>query len=149
MLTAHSVWIMLLVLWPLIGYSFIQAVSLYGEASRSALQHPELARGIAPLDGMLVPTLGALYLAVTLLFPFVAIRAIGEEKHSGTIKLTLQLPITVSMLVIVKALVVGCIWLIALLPAGVAFAAWLWLGGTFIVRRSSRCCSGTRSMRWQ
>jgi len=35
------------------------------------------------LDGILVPTFGAYDLAVTLLFPFVAIRVIAAEKESG------------------------------------------------------------------
>jgi ABC-2 type transport system permease protein len=62
-------------------------VRLFGEASRTALQFPEMARGMTPLDGILVPTLGAFYLGTTLLFPFVAIRALGQDKESGALKL--------------------------------------------------------------
>jgi ABC-2 type transport system permease protein len=51
------------------------------------LSFPELARGMTPLDGILVPTLGAFYLGTTLLFPFVAIRALGQDKESGALKL--------------------------------------------------------------
>jgi len=43
LLTARSLWVMLLLLCPLMGYSFIQSVNLYSEASRTALQFPELA----------------------------------------------------------------------------------------------------------
>src|SRR5215213_5034598 len=91
-LGGRALWTMLLILCPLVGYSFIQAVSLYGEASTAAQQSPVLATGLLPLDGILVPTLGAFYVAITLLFPFVAIRALGYEKESGARRLLLQLP---------------------------------------------------------
>src|SRR5262245_28485445 len=68
-LSGRALWTMLLLLCPLIGYSFVQAVSLYGEASAAALQAPVLARGLSPLDGVLVPSLGAWYIGTTLLFP--------------------------------------------------------------------------------
>ena len=47
-------------------------------SSAAARDSPVLASGLSPLDGVFVPTFGALYLAVTLLFPFVAIRALGR-----------------------------------------------------------------------
>ena len=55
--TGSSLWVLLLLLSPLVGYSFIQAVALYAEASRPALSIPELARQLSPFDGILVPTL--------------------------------------------------------------------------------------------
>jgi len=70
--TGSSLWVLLLLLSPLVGYSFIQAVALYAEASRPALSIPELARQLSPFDGILVPTFGGFYLAITLLFPFIA-----------------------------------------------------------------------------
>jgi hypothetical protein len=62
LLAGRSLWTMVVLLSLLIGASFIQAVNLFAQASRSALQFPERARGMAPLDGLVVPTLGALYL---------------------------------------------------------------------------------------
>jgi ABC-2 type transport system permease protein len=79
----RALWAMALLLCPLVGYGFTEAVALYAEVSRSAEGFPELARGLTPLDGVLVPTLGAFYVAVTLLFPFVAIRALGADKQNG------------------------------------------------------------------
>src|SRR5262249_30167304 len=79
----RALWIMLLLVCPLVGYSFFQAVSLYGEASVAGHQSPVLAASLSPLDGVLVPTFGALYVAVTLLFPFVAIRVLSHEKETG------------------------------------------------------------------
>src|SRR5262249_18056821 len=75
--SGRALWTMLLLLCPLVGFSFVQAVSLYGEASAAARDAPVLASGLSPLDGVLVPTLGALYVVVTLLFPFVVIRTLG------------------------------------------------------------------------
>ena len=76
--SGRALWIMLLIFCPLVGYSFFQAVSLYGEASAAAVDSPVLGSGLSPLDGVLVPTFGGLYLAATLLFPFVAIRTLGR-----------------------------------------------------------------------
>ncbi|WOH48697.1 hypothetical protein [Bradyrhizobium sp. sBnM-33] len=70
----RALWTILLLLCLLVGYSFFQAVSLYGEASTAALQSPVLANSLSPLDGILVPTLGSFYVAVTLLFPFVSVQ---------------------------------------------------------------------------
>src|SRR5262245_4741307 len=79
----RALWIMLLLICPLVGYSLLQAVSLYSESSLSAQQSPALAVSLSPLDGMLVPTFGSLYVAVTLLFPFVAIRGPQPRKGIG------------------------------------------------------------------
>lgn len=126
---SRAPWVMLLMLCPLVGYGFIQAVYLFAEASRSAIEFPELAHGMTPLDGILVPTFGAFYLAMTLLFPFVAIRAVGQEKQSGALKLALQLPLGVPALIALKALAVAAAWLLALLPAASAVTIWIMLGG--------------------
>src|SRR6266508_5509154 len=91
-LSGRALWTMLLILCPLVGYSFFQAVSLYGEASPAGQDSPALASSLSPLDGVLVPTFGGLYLVATLLFPFVAIRTLGREKESGALALLVQLP---------------------------------------------------------
>ena len=44
--SGRALWIMLLLLCPLVGYSFLQAVSLYGESSSAALQSPVLANSL-------------------------------------------------------------------------------------------------------
>lgn len=128
-LSAKALWAMLLVLSPLVGYSFIQAVSLFGEASKSALEFPELRRGMTPLDGVLVPTLGSLYLAITLLFPFVAIRVVGQDKQSGAAKLAEQFPVGVGTLLAVKSLATGVAWCLTMVPVLSATAIWAAAGG--------------------
>src|SRR2546427_11744423 len=105
-LNGRALWTMLLLMCPLIGYSFFQAVSLYGEASAAGLQSSVLANSLSPLDGVLVPTLGASYVAVTLLFPFVAIRVLGQEKESGALRLLIQLPYRSSTLIAAKLVAV-------------------------------------------
>ena len=73
-------------------------VILYGQAyaSQSARGRP---CNPPPPDGILVPTFGALYLANTFLFPFLAIRTISNEKQTGSLKLLLQLPCSIGTVV--------------------------------------------------
>src|SRR3954447_23061362 len=128
-LSGRALWTMLLLMCPLIGYSFFQAISLYGEASTAGLQSPVLANSLSPFDGVLVPTLGASYVAVTLLFPFVAIRVLGQEKESGALRLLIQLPYRSSTLIAVKLVAVLAAWMLASVPAISALAIWRMLGG--------------------
>src|ERR1700682_290085 len=128
-LSGRALWTMLLLMCPLIGYSFFQAISLYGEASAAGLQSPVLASSLSPLDGVLVPTLGASYVAVTLLFPFVAIRVLGQEKESGALRLLVQLPYRSSTLIAAKLAAVLAAWVFSSVPALSALAIWRMLGG--------------------
>jgi len=127
--TGNSLWVLMLLLSPLVGYSFIQAVELYAEASRPALSIAELARQLSPFDGILVPTMGGFYLAITLLFPFIAIRLVAAEKASGGLKLLVQLPYRLSDLVGVKFAILVTAWFIALIPILSALIYWRLLGG--------------------
>ena len=127
--SGRALWIMLLILCPLVGYSFFQAVSLYGEASAAAVDSPVLGSGLPPLDGVLVPTFGGLYLAATLLFPFVAIRTLGGEKESGALALLVQLPYRVPTLIAAKMAAISAAWVAAVICAASALPIWLALGG--------------------
>jgi len=128
-LGGQALWIMLLLMCPLIGYSFFQATALYGEASVAGLQSAVLASGLSPLDGVLVPTFGAFYVAVTLLFPFVAIRVLGQEKESGALRLLVQLPYRSPTLIAAKLAAVLTAWVFAGIPALSALVMWELLGG--------------------
>jgi ABC-2 type transport system permease protein len=128
-LSGRALWTMLLLMCPLIGYSFFQAISLYGEASAAGLQSPVLAASLSPLDGVLVPTLGASYVAVTLLFPFVAIRVLGQEKESGVLRLLIQLPYRSSTLIAAKLAAVLAAWVLSSVPAFSALVIWRMLDG--------------------
>ncbi len=116
-LGGRALWTMLLLMCPLVGYSFFQAVSLYGEASTAGMQSPVLASTLSPLDGILVPTLGAFYVAVTLLFPFVAIRVLGQEKESGALSILVQLPYRSPTLIAAKLAAVLAAWVLSSIPA--------------------------------
>ena len=129
LLSGRALWTMLLMLCPLVGYSFFQAVELYGEASAAARDQPLLATSLSPLDGILVPTFGAFYVAVTLLFPFVAIRALGGEKETGALKLLVQLPYQIPTLVVAKLTAISIAWLVAVIPGATALLLWLSFGG--------------------
>ena len=132
----------------LTGYSYIQAAHLYAEASRSAAHAPELARGLSPLDGILVPTMGALYLVVTLLYPFVVIRTVSAEKQSGALKLILQLPYSTSALLAAKLVAVVVAWAVLLLPSLIAFGLWTQRVDMSTRLKGQTCCWATCSMRW-
>lgn len=129
LLNGRALWTMLLILCPLVGYSFVQAVSLYSESSSAARESPALASGLSPLDGVLVPTFGAFYVAITLLFPFVAIRVLGREKESGALRLLVQLPYRVTTLIASKIVAVAAAWAIAAIPVISVLAVWAMLGG--------------------
>ena len=142
LVTGNSLWVLMLLLSPLVGYSFIQAVALYAEASRPALSIPELARQLSPFDGILVPTLGGFYLAVTLLFPFIAIRLVAAEKASGGLKMMVQLPYRLTDLVAAKFAAVIAAWLIVLIPVLSALVWWQLLGGHLDMRETATLILG-------
>lgn len=129
MSASRAYWLLLLMIGPLVGHSFITAVDLYAEASGIGGGPAALSQGLTPLDGILVPTFGAYDLAVTLLFPFVAIRLISAEKESGATKLLLQFPSRLPTSVAVKALVLLLGWMVAWVPGLVAVALWKSYGG--------------------
>jgi ABC-type transport system involved in multi-copper enzyme maturation permease subunit len=140
--SGRALWTMLLILCPLVGYSFWQAVALYGEASAAAKDSPTLASSLSPLDGVLVPTFGALYVVVTLLFPFVAIRTLGREKETGALRLLLQLPYRIPTLIAAKMAAIFAAWLAALIPAASALAIWAIVGGHLSIAETTNLLLG-------
>lgn len=129
LLAARAYWLLLLMMGLLVGHGFINAVGLYAEASGIGGAPAALPQGLTPLDGILVPTLGAYDLAATLLFPFVAIRMISTEKESGGLKLLLQLPGSLATKITAKGLVLLGGWLVTLLPGLGALLLWKAYGG--------------------
>jgi hypothetical protein len=84
---------------------------------------------LSPLEGIVVPTLGAYDLAATLLFPFVVIRLFATEQASGELALTLQAPARFSTSVMAKAIALAVAWLVAGVAGAVAFLMWRGMGG--------------------
>jgi len=129
LLGSRSLWILSLLTGPLIGYTFIQAIALYSEASRTALVTPQLAGGLDPFDGVIIPTYGAIYLALTLLFPFVAVQTISADRDSGALRLLFQTPLRSSALLAAKASAVLFAWLLVELLGLLVLLIWRLSGG--------------------
>jgi ABC-type transport system involved in multi-copper enzyme maturation permease subunit len=142
LMAAPALWIMLVVITLLVGYSFIEAVELYGRASRTALSHAELASGLNPMDGVFIPTFGAYYLTETLLLPFIAIRIIGRDRQDGTLKLMFQLQLSSFVLGLLKLAALGCVWLFSLLPALSVLFCWYGFGGHLPLAGIALLCTG-------
>ncbi len=140
--SGRALWALLLLSCPLVGYSFFQAISLYAEASAAAANSPVLAASLSPLDGILVPTFGSFYVAVTLLFPFVAIRVLGEEKQSGALRLLVQLPYRTVTLVGVKLAAVLFAWLLCAIPVLSSVLIWSMAGGHLSLTEIATLFSG-------
>src|SRR6516162_1263698 len=138
----RALWTMLLLLCPLVGYSFFQAAALYSEASAAARDAPAMASGLSPLDGVLVPTFGAFYVAVTLLFPFVAIRVLGREKETGALRLLVQLPYRTATLIAAKMAAILAAVIVVSLPALATLAWWTSLGGHLSAPETSNLVGG-------
>jgi ABC-type transport system involved in multi-copper enzyme maturation permease subunit len=112
-----------------LGYSFVHAVELFSAANRAAIDHPDLAGRMTTLDGVLVPTLGTFYLATTLLLPFVAVRALGQEKQTGALTFAVQLPLNETGIVVLKLCAICLVWALSLVPAVSAIVFWKCFGG--------------------
>ncbi len=119
-------WLLLVVVGLLTGQAFIAAVHAYAEMSAPNA----LAQGLSPLDGIVVPTLGAYELAIMLLFPFVAIRLVASERDTGALKIVLQWPVTRTGIVMAKVVTLLVAWLISLIPFALAMLMWKSYGGS-------------------
>jgi ABC-2 type transport system permease protein len=118
-------WLLLLVVGLLTGQAFISAVHTYAEMSAPG----SLAEGLSPLDGIVVPTLGAYDLAIMLLFPFVAIRLVASERATGALKIVLQWPVTRGEIILTKLIALLIAWIVSLAPYAIAIGLWLLYGG--------------------
>jgi hypothetical protein len=129
LLASKSYWLLLLVVGALVGHAFITSVNLYAEASGIGGGPAALSQGLSPLEGIVVPTLGAYDLAATLLFPFVVINLFATEKQTGELALTLQAPARFSASVLAKAIALTAAWLVAGLAGALALLIWRGMGG--------------------
>jgi hypothetical protein len=130
LLAARSWWVLLAVIGPLVGVSFISAVRTYAELSGYGGTAEGTGGGFSPLVGIWAPTFSACELAAAFLLPFVAIRVMAGDRQSGALKLELQQPIPALWRIGAKAIVLLAGWVIASLPAVVAIALWRSYGGS-------------------
>jgi hypothetical protein len=126
---SRSYWLLLLVVGALVGHQFMTATEIYAEASGVGGGPAALSQGLSPLEGIVVPTLGAYDIAATLLFPFVVIRLIANEKQTGALALTLQSPLPFAATMTAKLVALLASWLVVGLAGGVALIIWRGAGG--------------------
>jgi ABC-2 type transport system permease protein len=130
LLSSRAWWVMLVLMGPLVGVSFISAVRTYAELSGLNGTSAGVGEAFSPLIGVWAPTFSACELAAAFLLPFVAIRVVAGDKQSGALKLELQQPMSSAARVIAKALVLLAGWLLALVPTVAAVALWRGYGGS-------------------
>ncbi len=130
MLVSRAWWLLVLLLGPLTGVSFIAAANTYAEVSGLNGTSAGVGEAMAPLTGVWAPAFSACELAAVFLLPFVAIRIAGADRQSGALKLELQAQVSPLSRMLAKTIVALGGWLIAMLPCCSAFLLWTSYGGT-------------------
>ena len=90
LMASRAWWVMLLLMGPLVGVSFISAVRTYAEVSGLNGTSAGVGEAFSPLIGVWAPTFSACELAAVFLLPFVGIRLVAGDRQSGALKLELQ-----------------------------------------------------------
>jgi ABC-2 type transport system permease protein len=129
LMASRSWWIFLALIGPLAGFSFIQAVRTYGEASGVGGTAAGVGEAFSPLVGIWAPTFSACELAAAFLLPFVAIRLVAGDRQSGALKIELQHPIPAFARILAKALVLFAGWIVASAAPFAAIVLWRIYGG--------------------
>jgi ABC-2 type transport system permease protein len=133
LVASRAWWVMLILIGPLVGVSFISAVRTYAELSGLGGTAAGVGEAFAPLVGVWAPTFSACELAAAFLLPFVAIRLVGGDKQSGALILELQHPLSPLARIGAKALVLAAGWIVASAPPLIAILMWRAYGGTIDV----------------
>ncbi len=128
LVASRAWWILLALVGPLVGLSFVSAVRTYGEISAGA----GAGCGIVcdPLVGIWGPTFGTYELAAVFFLPFVAIRVASGDRQSGALKLELQRPMSMAARVGAKTLVLLAGWVVTYAAGVVAIVLWRSYGGS-------------------
>src|SRR5215831_17475549 len=111
LLSSRSWWVMLALIGPLVGVSFIGAVRTYAELSGLNGTSAGVGEAFSPLIGVWAPTFSACEIAAAFLLPFVAIRLVAGDYRSGALKIELQHPMSAAARVAAKAIVLLAGWL--------------------------------------
>ncbi|HTK28815.1 MAG TPA: hypothetical protein VL309_04660 [Vicinamibacterales bacterium] len=127
---SRSWWILLVLMGPLVGVSFISAVRTYAEASGLNGTAVGVGEAFSPLVGIWAPTFSACELGAAFLLPFVAIRVVSGDRMSGALRLELQRAMPAPLRVAAKALVLLAGWMAALAAGGIAVLLWRMYGGS-------------------
>jgi hypothetical protein len=130
LLVSRAWWMLLVLMGPLVGVSFLGAVRTYAEVSGLNGAATDAGEVLSPLIGVWAPTFSACELAAVFLLPFVAIRIAGADRQSGAAKLELQATgVSPLARILAKAAIALVGWLFAMLPAALAIAVWKHYGG--------------------
>jgi len=130
LLASRAWWLMLALIGPLVGISFISAVRTYAELSAAGGTGSGVGEAFSPLVGIWAPTFSACELAAAFLLPFVAIRVVAGDRQSGALKLELQHWLPPWVRVVSKATVLLAAWIVASAAPLLAVLLWRSYGGT-------------------
>ena len=130
LLVSRAWWVLLAVMGPLVGVSFIGAVRTYAEVSGLGGTAAGVGEALSPLVGVWAPTFSACELVAVFLLPFVAIRLMGGDRQSGALKIESQQGMSALARVAAKAGVLAVGWVIASAAPLVAILLWKSYGGT-------------------
>ena len=121
--------LLLLVLVAIISYSFYSAVDLYSKASVAAVNNSLYAGGFEPVRGIFAPSLGGLFIILSLIAPFLFIQSISNEKKQNTITLLAQLPYSFEKIFLIKFFAAAIFLLTIFLLLLPLFLLWYYFGG--------------------
>ena len=130
LLASRAWWAMLIAIGPLVGVSFISAVTTYGELSGVGGTAEGVGEAFSPLVGIWAPTFSACELAAAFLLPFVAIKLVASDAQSGALKIELQHDSSSTVRTGAKALVLFIGWVIASIAPLLSIALWISYGGS-------------------
>lgn len=129
LMASRAWWVMVIVIGPLVGVSFISAVTAYGELSGINGTAAGVGEAFSPLIGIWAPTFSACELAAAFLLPFVGIRLVSGDLQSGAWKIEMQHPLSSRSRVLIKAAVLMCGWGLATVAPVIGVALWISYGG--------------------
>lgn len=120
LLAVRSWWLLLFVIGPLAGRSFISVTRTYAELSGLSGTAAGVGEVTSPLIGVWAPTFNGCELAAVFLLPFVAIRIASGDRRDGA-------PFA---MIAAKAIAVLAGWCVAMLIPLSATLLWKYYGGT-------------------
>ena len=129
LLASRAWWLMLLAMGPLVGMSFISAVTAYGELSGVNGTAAGVGEAFSPLIGIWAPTFSACELAAAFLLPFVAIRLVSGDRQSGAMKIEMQHSLSSLTRITIKCAVLMGGWILATLAPALGVILWRSYGG--------------------
>ena len=130
LIVSRAFWVLLLIIGPLVGVSFISAAQTYAEASGLNGTTAGVGEAFSPLVGIWAPTFSACEIAAVFMLPFVAIRLVAGDRQSGALKLELQHPMSAFARISAKAIVLFAGWIVASLAPFIAVLLWKSYGGS-------------------